>query len=106
MIARSWHGRVPASKAEAYHHYLLATGVPDLARTPGNRGVQVFRRTDGPIAHFQLISTWDSFDAIKQFAGEDYERARYYPDDVDFLLEREPMVTHFEVLDTAVESDG
>jgi hypothetical protein len=37
-------------------------------------------------------------DAIKGFADDDYERARYYPEDDDFLLEREPFVTHYEVL--------
>jgi hypothetical protein len=29
---------------------------------------------------------------------DDYERARYYPEDDDYLLEREELVTHYEVL--------
>jgi heme-degrading monooxygenase HmoA len=98
MIARTWHGRVPAAKADTYHEYLLRTGVADYAGTSGNRGVYVLRRVEGEIAHFLLITYWDSVDAIKRFAGEDYERARYYPEDDDFLLEREPFVTHYEVL--------
>jgi heme-degrading monooxygenase HmoA len=98
MIARTWHGRVPAAKADAYHEYLLRTGVGDYAATPGNRGVHVLRRVEGEVAHFLLITFWESWDAIRRFAGEDYERARYYPEDDDFLLEREPFVTHYEVL--------
>ena len=98
MIARTWHGRVPAAKADTYHEYLLRTGVADYAGTPGNRGVYVLRRVEGEVAHFLLITYWESVDAIKRFAGEDYERARYYPEDDDFLLEREPFVTHYEVL--------
>ena len=98
MIARTWHGRVPAAKADTYHEYLLRTGVADYAKTPGNRGVYVLRRVEGEIAHFLLITYWDSVDAIQRFAGEDYERARYYPEDDDFLLECEPFVTHYEVL--------
>jgi len=98
LIARTWHGRVPAAKADAYHEYLLRTGVADYAKTAGNRGVYVLRRRDGEVAHFLLITHWDSVEAIKGFAGEDYERARYYPEDDDFLLEREPFVTHYEVL--------
>jgi hypothetical protein len=35
MIARSWHGRVPESKGEAYYAYLLRTGLADYASTPG-----------------------------------------------------------------------
>ena len=98
MIARTWHGRVPAGKADEYFAYLQRTGIPDYQRTPGNRGVYVFRRIDGGEAHFLLTSLWDSLDAIRAFAGEDLERARYYPEDTAFLLELEPKVMHYEVL--------
>jgi heme-degrading monooxygenase HmoA len=98
LIARTWHGRVPAAKADAYHEYLLRTGVANYAKTAGNRGVYVLRHREGKVAHFLLITYWESVEAIKGFAGEDYERARYYPEDDDFLLEREPFVTHYEVL--------
>ena len=97
MIARTWHGAVPVSKADAYHAYLLRTGVPDYEATPGNRGVYVLRRAEGDVAHFLLLTLWDSFDAIRAFAGDDVDRARYYPEDADFLLDLEPTVTHYEV---------
>lgn len=105
MIARTWHGRVPASRAEAYHDYLLRTGLADYRATPGNRGVLVQRRIEGDVAHFVLTTLWDSMDAIRHFAGEAPEVARYYPEDDDYLLEREPHVTHAEVL-MAVFPDG
>jgi heme-degrading monooxygenase HmoA len=98
MIARTWHGRVPAAKAAAYHEYLLRTGLPDYQATPGNRGVLVQLRIEGDEAHFTLTTVWDSLDAIKRFAGEAFDRARYYPEDDEYLLEREPTVTHGEVL--------
>ncbi len=100
MIARTWHGAVPLAKAHAYHAYLLKTGVPDYQGTPGNRGVTVLRRTEGDLAHFLLITLWESWDAIRAFAGDDVDRARYYPEDEAFLLELEPTVTHYEVLAT------
>ncbi|HEV7702700.1 MAG TPA: hypothetical protein VGO46_00350 [Gemmatimonadaceae bacterium] len=98
MIARSWHGRVPESKSDAYYEYLLRTGLADYASTLGNLGVRVVRRTTNGITEYLLTTIWDSLDAIKSFAGEDYERARYYPEDDDFLLEREEFVLHYEVL--------
>lgn len=98
MIARTWHGRVPAEKAEAYHVYLQRTGLSDYASTPGNLGILVLRRTEGNVTHFTLTTFWESFDAIRRFAGDDYERARYYPEDDDFLLEKEPVVVHHDVL--------
>jgi heme-degrading monooxygenase HmoA len=102
MIARTWHGRVPSAKADLYYVYFRRTGLPDYAATPGNRGVLVFRRTEGDVTHFVLTTLWDSVDAIRSFAGDDYERARYYPEDDDYLLEREPLVTHYEVLEADV----
>jgi heme-degrading monooxygenase HmoA len=98
MIARTWHGIVSGEQAGAYHAYLLRTGVPDYQATPGNRGVYVLRRMEGALAHFVLMSLWDSLEAIRAFAGDDVERARYYPEDASYLLEMEPTVTHYEVL--------
>jgi hypothetical protein len=98
MIARAWHGCVPANKADTYHEYLLRTGITDYRATPGNRGVTVMRRIEGQVAHFEILTFWDSVEAIKAFAGDDYELARYYPEDEEFLLEREPYVKHLEVL--------
>ena len=103
MIARTWHGVVPLEKAEAYHAYLLDTGVPDLRAIPGNRGVYVLRRAEGEQAHFFMISLWVSLEAIRAFAGDDIERARYYPRDREFLTELEPTVTHYEVLEAPGE---
>ncbi len=98
MISRKWHGRVPAAKGDAYHSYLLRTGLADYRATPGNVGILVERWVDGDEAHFLLTTMWDSIDAIRRFAGDDYEVARYYPEDDEYLLEREPTVRHAEVL--------
>ena len=58
----------------------------------------VQRRIEGSEAHFVLTTLWDSIESIKRFAGEDYEKARYYPEDDEYLLEREPRVVHAEAL--------
>jgi heme-degrading monooxygenase HmoA len=99
MIARQWHGRVRAADADAYYAYLLNTGLLDYRRTAGNRGVQVLRRREGDVVHYLLTTLWDSWASIQAFAGEDVARARYYPEDTRYLLELEPTVTHFEVLE-------
>jgi heme-degrading monooxygenase HmoA len=99
MIARIWHGKVPAAKANDYHQYLLATGLKDYAAVKGNRGVMLLKREEGGITHYDTLTFWDSIDAIKEFAGQDYEKARYYPEDKDYLLEFELLVTHYEVLE-------
>jgi heme-degrading monooxygenase HmoA len=98
MIARTWHGRVPAAKADAYEAFLHRTGLADITTTPGNRGMLLLRRTEGNVTHFLLTSLWESEGAIKRFAGDDHARARYYDEDDDFLLEREEFVTHYDVV--------
>ena len=103
MIARQWHGRVPRGQGDAYRAYLEQTGLTDFRNTPGNRGVLVLRHDDADATHFTVTSFWDSFDAVKRFAGEAYELAHYYPEDDAYLLEREPHVQHFEVVVAEVE---
>jgi heme-degrading monooxygenase HmoA len=96
MIARIWHGVTTAAKSEEYLNYLNRTGIPDYRATPGNQGAFVMRRLEGEQAHFLTLSLWNSIESIKRFAGDDYERARYYPEDREFLLEFEPTVQHYE----------
>jgi heme-degrading monooxygenase HmoA len=98
MIARIWHGMTEASITEDYVNYMIQTGVTELAATPGNKGVFMLRRLEGDRAHFLMISLWESEAAIRRFAGEDIQKARYYPKDQEYLLELEPTVTHFEVV--------
>ena len=98
MIARFWRGVTPKSKADDYFTYLQETGLKDYRETKGNRGVYVFRRIEGDRAVFLLLTLWDSYEAIKKFAGPDYEKAVYYPEDSKFLLELEPNVTHYDIL--------
>ena len=96
MIARIWHGITPASKADEYVEFLQQSGVRDYQATEGNRGVHLLRRIEGDQAHFLFLTFWDSVESIKRFAGEDYEKARYYPEDEEYLLEFEETVTHYE----------
>ncbi len=98
MIARIWHGVTPATKADAYVEYLEASGVKEYRRTKGNRGVYILRSVRGDRADFLLVSLWDSYDAVRTFAGHEVEKARYFPNDREFLLEFEPNVAHYDVL--------
>jgi len=99
MIARTWRGFTREQDKDSYYDYLLKTGLKDYASIPGNRGVWVLRRVAEGKAEFTLISLWDSWEAIRAFAGPDYEKAVYYPEDKKFLLELEPNVKHYEVLE-------
>lgn len=98
MVVRMWHGRVPTVKAAAYRVFINGRAIPDYRSVPGNISVHVLERTEGDVTHFITLTFWDSLDAIRGFAGEDVEKAKYYPEDADFLLEYEPRVVHYEVV--------
>ncbi len=98
MIVRIWHGRVPQEKAAAYREFLKRRAIPDYRGTPGNLKVYILEREEGEVTHFLTVTFWESLEAIKAFAGEDYEQAKYYPEDKDFLLEFEPRVVHYTVV--------
>ncbi len=98
LVARTWHGRVPREKADAYEQYLARTGFTDYADTPGNRGMLALRQDAGEETHFLLLTLWESREAIARFAGDDISLARYYPEDRAYLLELEPRVNHYDVM--------
>jgi heme-degrading monooxygenase HmoA len=68
---------------------------------PGNLSVHILERNEGEISHFITMTFWETMEAIKGFAGDEVERAKYYPEDRDFLLEFEPTVSHYEVVGSA-----
>ncbi|MDH4219610.1 MAG: hypothetical protein OEW23_12625, partial [Candidatus Aminicenantes bacterium] len=98
MIARIWHGRTLDYLGDEYLEYIKKTGIQGYRSTEGNRGVYVLKRIKSGVAEFQLITLWDSFEAIRKFSGPDVEKAVYFPDDQKYLLELEPQANHFEVL--------
>jgi heme-degrading monooxygenase HmoA len=106
MIARTWRGATVGSDAERYAAYLRETGVADCRALPGNLGVLVLRRSVGERAEFEFISFWEDEVAVRRFAGPDPERAVFYPADDAFLVERETLVTHWEVVETAAIPGG
>ena len=96
MIARIWRGETRAADAAAYLEVLRATGVRDYLATSGNRGVWVLTRPRGDETEFSVVSLWESPEAIRGFAGDDIERARYYPEDAQFLVRMAPTVEHWQ----------
>ena len=100
MIARIWHGVVPATKAAEYLELMRTIAIPDYRRVPGNKTALVFQRPEGATVHFITLTLWESMEAVRAFAGEPVERAKYYDFDSDYLLELEPHVHHYEVFDS------
>jgi hypothetical protein len=96
VITRIWHGKTLPEHSDQYLKYVQETGLRDYLNTPGILSAKILRRREQNICHFWTITEWKDIDSIKKFAGEDYEKARYYPGDRDYLLEFEEKVMHCE----------
>ncbi|OGU49609.1 MAG: antibiotic biosynthesis monooxygenase [Ignavibacteria bacterium GWC2_35_8] len=96
VITRIWHGKTRIEHADEYLEYLKISGIKDYKSIPGNLSVEILRRKEKDVCHFWAISKWVSVESIKLFTGEEYEKARYYPEDEKYLLEFEEDVIHCE----------
>jgi hypothetical protein len=101
MITRIWHGRTSTENAEAYLHFLKTEGTKEYRDTAGNISVKIWQRMENDHCHFYTVTEWVHLEAIKLFAGQDYEKAVYYPEDDGMLLEFEERVTHYETFDVS-----
>ena len=99
MICRIWHGWTAPADAEAYEALLkseILTGIQDR-RIAGYRGINLLRRTVGDEVEFVTIMWFDSVDAVRTFAGEDYEKA-VVPPKARLLLSRfDERSQHYDV---------
>jgi len=99
MIYRIWHGWTKPEDADVYENLLKAEIFPTIAskNVSGYRGIQLLRRQLSDEVEFITIMEFDSLDAVKQFAGDDYEKS-YVPDKARNVLSRhDERSQHYEI---------
>jgi antibiotic biosynthesis monooxygenase (ABM) superfamily enzyme len=96
MITRLWRGWTARENADAYEHFLLAELFPSLRAIPGFRTADVLRRDDGDEVAFVTLTRFDSLEAIRAFAGEDYEAAVIEPTARSLLSHHDARAEHYE----------
>ncbi len=70
---------------------------PDYQRIDGLMHFYFSRRDEGEVSHFLLVTIWRDIDAVKVFAGKDPNRAKYYPEDEQYLLEKDQDATNHQI---------
>jgi heme-degrading monooxygenase HmoA len=98
MIARYWRGSTSGENADAYETVLRTRVLPELDEIPGSKGMYVLRRDVDDGVEFVTLSLFDSLDAIKAFAGEDYDQAVILPEALAVLAAYEPTASHYEIV--------
>jgi heme-degrading monooxygenase HmoA len=96
MITRLWRGWAANEDADAYERLLLAGPLPSMREIPGFRGAEVLRRPDGGEVAFVTLTRFESVDAIRAFAGADYERPVLEPEALALLSHYDERALHFD----------
>lgn len=97
MIGRHWRGFAPHETAQAYLEHLRESTLPSLREIAGQRGATVLHRRVDDKVEFVVLTFWDSLDAVREFAGDDYEGAVVPPEARKLLASFDDRVAHYEV---------
>jgi antibiotic biosynthesis monooxygenase (ABM) superfamily enzyme len=99
LISRIWHGWTTPQNADAYETLLRQEIFAGIAarKIPGYRGIDLLRRELAGTVEFVTIMWFDSLDAIRGFAGDDYERAVVPPSARKLLLRLDERSAHYNV---------
>lgn len=99
MISRIWHGWTTPASADTYETLLkeeIFVGIQGR-QISGYKGIQLLRRDVGAEVEFVTIMWFDSLDAVREFAGEDYEVAVVPPAARAVLAHFDARSQHYEV---------
>jgi hypothetical protein len=99
MISRVWHGYTTPANADAYESLLkeeIFTGIQNR-NIAGYKGIQLFRRSLDSEIEFITIMWFDSIEAVRIFAGKDYEVAVVPPKARKLLSRFDERSQHYEV---------
>ena len=98
MIVRHWKGTTHKSKAQIYIRHLEQDTFQILNQIEGFIDAKAIRKDRNHEVEFLVISSWESMDAIKQFAGEDPNTAVVPDKAKEMLLSFDDHVNHYEVV--------
>src|SRR6266481_1262675 len=100
MISRNWRGIARTEEAENYVAHLKSETFPQLAEIPGFVAASILRRATDNGVEFLIVTTWESLEAIKQFAGESAHLAVVPPAVQAMMTSYDKEVIHYEVAAT------
>jgi heme-degrading monooxygenase HmoA len=100
MITRIWHGWTSPENADAYEALLRSEVLPGIHRIGGYRGARLLRRAAGDEVEFVALTYFDDLDAVRAFAGEDYEVAVILPEARKLLAHFDQKSAHYETVFT------
>jgi antibiotic biosynthesis monooxygenase (ABM) superfamily enzyme len=99
VIARLWRGWTRPEDGDAYAEFVRSTVFPSVAGSvPGYRGGYVLRRAAADEDEFVVVTLFDSLDAVRVFAGDDYETPVIEPEAARLLSRGDERALHYEAV--------
>jgi heme-degrading monooxygenase HmoA len=99
MITRMWRGWTAEANADAYERFLRSELFPEVAKLPGFLGARILRRPVEGEEEFVTLTMFESLDAVRAFAGEDYETPVIEPEAQRLLSRYEDRAVHYATVD-------
>lgn len=100
MIARLWHGWTTRENAAAYEALLRSEVLPGIHRIPGYHGAYLLRRDADTEVEFVTLTLFESWEAVRAFAGPDLEAAVVPPAARKLLARFDARSVHYDILQT------
>lgn len=100
MIARIWHGWTSFKNTNTYEDLLRNEIFPSIEKRniKGYKKISLLRRPLEKEVEFITIMIFDNLDAVKEFAGEEYEKS-YVPQKAkNVLLRHDKTSQHYEIV--------
>lgn len=97
MIVRIWEGRTILEHSEAYKRIITERDIPYYQKTEGFVKLVFLERSDSTFTNFKLLTFWKDLQSIKNFTGQDFERAVSYNEDEKYLVDFPGTVLHYGV---------
>lgn len=104
MIARHWRGWTRPENADAYEKLLREQVLPAMGEIAGYHGGYIMRREGSEETEFLVVNFFDSIEAVRRYAGPNYEIAIFEPEARLLLSNIEPKAAHYKVKLTPKES--
>ncbi|HKE41093.1 MAG TPA: antibiotic biosynthesis monooxygenase [Casimicrobiaceae bacterium] len=106
MISRHWRGIAKREDADSYVAHLKSDTFPKLASLAGFVRASILRREVANGTEFQVVTVWDSLQAIRAFSGADVESAVVAPVAQAMMVEFDRRAAHYEVAFTVEGARG
>jgi heme-degrading monooxygenase HmoA len=96
VVVRVWRGWTRTDQADRYDRHYRTEVAAELGQVRGFRGARLLRREAGGETEFVSLVWFDDLDAVRRFAGPDYETAVVAAAAREVLVRFDERVSHYE----------